>query len=259
MTKTVIFIHGAWMTPASWGGFPTVFESAGFTTSAPAWPYMERPVADLRESPADELHNLGITDIVDHYAAAIAQLPEPPVIVGHSFGGLVTQLLLDRGLGAAGVAIDPAPPRGVLPAAGAIKTSFAVFSKWKGWDVVHTMSESAFRSGFANGLTADQQTTAYVEQVVPAPGKIFFQAAIGKENGVDWKKPDRAPLLFVAGGIDKTVPSSMVHANYRKACKHNNRTELKDYPDRCHFQMAQDGWETVANDCLTWVTKVLSS
>ena len=253
MTSHIMFVHGAWMTPSSWDNFRPVFETAGFTTVAPAWPYMDRPVADLNASPAAELKHLGITDIVDHYAAELAKLPEPPIIVGHSFGGLVTQLLLNRGLGVAGIAIDPAPPRGVLPAPAAFKTSWAVFSKFGGWSKIHTMSEKNFASGFANALTAGQQHAEYQAQVVPAPGRIFFQAAFGIANGLDWKRTNRAPLLLVGGGVDKTVPLSMVKSNFAKASRNKARTDIREYPDRCHFQMAQDGWEQVAQDCVAWI------
>lgn len=253
MAKTILFIHGAWLTPASWEGFMAPFKAEGYECIAPAWPYMDRPIEELRSDPAPELKHLGVGDIVDHYARIISTLPEQPILVGHSFGGLMVQLLLDRGFGVAGVAIDPAPPRGVLAAPGAIVTSLAVFSKWRGWAKVHTMSEQGFRKGFAGKLAPEQQREYYREYIVPAPGRIFFQAAFGAQTGVKYKNPARPPLMFTAGLEDKTVPPSMVRSNYKKQSRAGSPTELLELPGFCHFVMKQDGWQDVAAKILDWL------
>ncbi|CAN5613813.1 alpha/beta fold hydrolase [soil metagenome] len=253
MAKTVLFIHGAWLTPDSWNGFMEPFKAAGYECIAPAWPYMDRPIDQLRNNPAPELKHLGVSDIVDHYAGIIATLPEQPILVGHSFGGLVVQRLLDRGLGIAGVAIDPAPPRGVLAAPAAVVTSLAVLGSWRGWAKVHSMSEKAFRKGFAGKLTPEQQTHYYRNNIVPAPGRIFFQAAFGAQTGVKFKNPARPPLFLTAGLEDKTVPPSMVRSNYKKQTRAGSPTELLELPGFCHFVMVQEGWQTVADKILTWL------
>ena len=170
---------------------------------------------------------LGIAEIADHYARIAESLPEPPILVGHSFGGLIVELLLDRGIGVAGVAIDPAPPRGVLATPRAVLTGLPVLFSWRGWSRVHTMSEKNFRSGFANGLTPEQQTKHFfLEHVVPAPGRIVFQDALGIGTKIRYDNPDRAPLLLIGGTDDRTVPVGMVRSNYE--------VQASDIPDRVH-------------------------
>ena len=257
MTRTVLFIHGAWLTHASWDEFRAEFEKRGYQTVAPAWPYMDRSIKELRESPAPELNHLGIAEIADHYARIAESLPEPPILVGHSFGGLIVELLLDRGIGVAGVAIDPAPPRGVLATPRAVLTGLPVLFSWRGWSRVHTMSEKNFRSGFANGLTAEQQTRHYAEDVVPTPGRIVFQDALGIGTKIHYDNPDRAPLLLIGGTDDRTIPIGMVRSNHKKSQRAGSPTELIEYPGRCHYQMAQDGWEKVADNIIAWIGKVL--
>src|SRR4051812_42802483 len=172
MSRTIVFIHGAWLTPASWSPFKDEFESRGYTCIAPAWPYMDRPVEELRRAPAPELKTLGIGEILEHYAGIVQGLEEPPILIGHSFGGLIVQLLLDRGLGVAGVAVDPASPRWVLARPQAVITSLSIFTSWRGWQKIHTMSEQAFDKGFGNEMTPSEQREAYRSQIVPAPGRI---------------------------------------------------------------------------------------
>ena len=132
MSKTIMFIHGAWVTPSCWANFRSLFESLGYATVAPAWPYLDEPVAQLQKQIDPRFADLTIKLLVDHYAQKIADLPEPPILVGHSFGGLIVQLLLDRGLGQAGVAVDSGPPRGVLPSWIAIKSALPVLLSWRG-------------------------------------------------------------------------------------------------------------------------------
>jgi len=155
--RLVVFIHGAWVTPLCWERFQSRFEAQGYTCLAPAWPFDDRSVEELRAKPAPELARVGIAEIVDHYAAIIAGLEELPILIGHSFGGLFVQLLLDRGLGVAGVAIDPAPPRGVLPGPKAIRASFHVIRRWRGWRKTLTIGFKQFCWGFVPTQPADEQ------------------------------------------------------------------------------------------------------
>ena len=177
MTKTVIFVHGAWLTPKAWDAWRAYFEAAGYQTVAPTWPHMDRPIDALRSSPDPALAKLNVVDIVDHYAAEIAKLDEPPIIIGHSFGGLITMMLLDRGCGVAGVVLDPAPPRGVIPGLRSILSALPVLTSWNGWNRVLTMSRNGFATTFANTLPAGVVDTEYDTYVVPAPGRPYFQAA----------------------------------------------------------------------------------
>jgi len=253
MARTIVFIHGAWLSPVSWTTFMTEFTARGYACQAPAWPYLDRPVRELRANPDPDLAHLGITEIVDHYAKLINALDEPPILIGHSFGGLVVQLLLDRGLGAAGVAIDPAPARGILAGPVTIKTGWPVLSTWKGWAKIHTMSEAVFASSFGNALAAGEQHDAYRDFIVPAPGRIFFQAAFGIANKIHWNNPKRAPLLLTAGGLDRTVEPGMVRKNYKKASAAQSTTTLLELPGKCHFLMVQNGWRDVAAQILDWL------
>ncbi|MDR3455322.1 MAG: alpha/beta fold hydrolase [Rhodoferax sp.] len=249
---TIMLIHGAWMTPDCWSQFRSCYEARGYACVAPAWPYLERPVEALRRSPAPELAKLTIKSLVDYHESLIRALPEPPILIGHSFGGLIVQMLLDRGLGAAGVAIDAGPPRGVLPSFTAIRAALPVLLAWRGWRRVLTMSFHSFASTFANTLPAGEQRPAYDRYVVPAPGRIYFQAALGIGNAVDFSNPNRAPLLLMAGGEDRTSTPSMARAMYRKHSRSPVRTDLIGFPGRSHWLIAEAGWREVAEKALDW-------
>ena len=259
MSKTIMLIHGAWLTPAGWEPFKTRFETQGYKVIAPAWPYDDRPVAELKRSPHPELKNLTVAKIVDHYATKVRELPEPPIIIGHSFGGLFTQLLLDRGLGAAGVAIDPAAPRGVIVGPTALISALPVLLAWNGWNRVLTMSFEGFSKNFANGLPEGEKRAAYERQIVPTPGRVYFDGAIGIGTGVNWKNPTRAPLLLIAGEKDRTVTPGMVEATYRKHSTSPAVTAFKLFPGRSHFLCAEPGWEEVADYAITWASQHAST
>jgi pimeloyl-ACP methyl ester carboxylesterase len=252
MPKTIVFIHGAWVTPACWEFFKRRYEARGHTCIAPAWPFDERPVAELRRQPEAGLAGLGIAEIVEAYAAVIKALPEPPILMGHSFGGLFVQLLLDRGLGAAGVAIDPGPPRGVLPAPTAVRAALFVFLTWAGWRKAVTMPFKAFQWGFAHTLPADQQRAAFVAHIVPTPGRIYYQAVLGRHTAVDFANDQRAPLLLIAGEFDRTATAGMTRAMYRKHSASKAVTAFKEFAGRTHWLIAAPGWEEVADHAITW-------
>lgn len=252
--QTIVFVHGAWMTPTCWSQWTERFRAAGYECVAPAWPYMDSGVQALRDSPPDELATVGLPEIVDHYAAVADALDEP-VFVGHSFGGLVVQLLLDRGLGAAGVALHPGPPRGVLPSVDAVRASLPVATTWNHQNKVVRMSFEDFCWGWAADLPPDEQRRAYDDLVVPTPGRVFFQAATGpftRITKVDFER-ERAPLFIVAGGKDRTVSASMNEKNFKLAQKSPSRTDFKLYPERTHFTLGAPGWEAVADDVQAWI------
>jgi pimeloyl-ACP methyl ester carboxylesterase len=201
--STVLFITGAWMHTSSWDKFRSAFEEAGYKTLAPAWPYLDAPTAaELRANVDKRFGGLSFGKIVDHYAAIIDGLDEQPIIVGHSMGGLITQLLLDRGYGAAGIAIDPGPVAGALP--GPVSLLAALPPILAGWDVPFTITREGFAKNFANILSPEEQKAAYDDYVVPTPSRIFFQAAsmIGTAVKV---KARRQPLLVMAAEHDRTV------------------------------------------------------
>jgi pimeloyl-ACP methyl ester carboxylesterase len=252
MSKTILLVHGAWVTTHCWSGFREFFEEEGYTVVVPAWPYMDRPVEALKRNPDPRIAALTIKDLVDHFEKHIRSLPEAPIIVGHSFGGLIVQMLLDRGLGAAGVAMDAGPPRGVLPSPGAIKSALPVLLAWRGWSRILSMSFKGFSTTFANTLLPLQLRETYDEYIVPAPGRIYFQAALGLGNAVRFKNPKRPPLLLTAAAEDRTSTPSMVRAMYRKHSQAPSPTNIVEFPNRSHWLIAEPGWEEVAGAILKW-------
>ena len=238
------------------------YEALGHSVLAPSWPHDERPVAELRASPRTELVGVGVAEIVAHYIQIVSDLTarltaegkEPPILIGHSFGGLFVQMLLDRGLGRAGVAIDPAPPRGVLPTLDAVRAGFPVVSTWGGAKKIHTLSFADFQWGWVHTLPEPEQRAAYDRFCVPTPGKVYFDALAAPFNAamkIGFENP-RAPLLLIAGTADRTVPAAMVRATYKLQKRSPSRTELREFEGRTHWICAQPGWEEVADAALAW-------
>lgn len=254
MSKTILFIHGAWLTPEIWSPWRAHYEALGYTTLAPAWPLMDRPADELRSNPHPQLGKLTLSRIVGHYASVIEALPEKPILIGHSYGGLIVQMLLDRGLGAAGVSIDPGPAAGIRPGPKAFLSALPVFLAWRGWSRTLTMRFGAFAKNFASGLPEAEQRTAYSRHVVPAPGRIYYQSVLGLGAGIEWKNPNRAPLLLVSGADDRTVEPSMVRQNLKRYAASPAATAFKSFPGRSHFLIAAPGWEEIADESLQWAT-----
>lgn len=263
-SKTVVLIHGLWVTPRSWENFKHRYEARGYTVLAPAWPGIAGDPANLRRDAAS-LHGVGIAEVVAHYEKIIRALPEPPIIIGHSYGGLITQLLLDRGLGAAGVAIDSVPPKGiyVLPVStyealtpalvnpAVAKRTYAIpFARW--WRV------------FAGTLPEAEARAAYDAQVIPASGRAIFQAALsnvtpGSLATVNFANPNRAPLLVIGGGKDVIMPAALSRKIYAKHRASPVRTDYKEFADRDHYLVSGPGWEEVADHALDWAESATAS
>ncbi|MBA3360260.1 MAG: alpha/beta hydrolase [Acidimicrobiia bacterium] len=246
---TIVLIHGAWLSPASWDRFAQRFEASGYRCLVPAWPFEDRSPEDLRTTPLPQLASVGVKEIVDHLAAQIAPLSDV-VLVGHSFGGLFVQQLLDRGLGRAAVAIHPAPGRGVFPDPAAFKASQGVLKVWSFWKKVLTMSRNDFDRFFANGLPDEQRAVEYETQVVPTPGRIFFQAATApfhRATEVRYDNPTRSPLLLISGSEDRTVPAALVKKTHLRHQGSPAVTELVEFPGRSHYTIREPGWEQVAD------------
>jgi len=253
VSKTVVFIHGAWMVPASWDNFRKSFEAAGFNTHAPAWPYLDNaPPDELRRNPPAGLGALGIASIVDHYQSFITSLPEKPLIIGHSFGGLFTQLLLDRGLGWGGVAIDPAPIAFDVPGVVSLAAAAPVLFRWQGWDLPFTLSREAFAANFANAAPPDVQAEAYDKLVVPAPGRIFYEGAFWIGTTVHPRRRTQ-PLLITVGEKDRTVTPFTAMQAFNIQRTSPAETDFKYFPGHSHFLIAEPGWEDVANYILRWI------
>ncbi len=250
--QTILCIHGAWLTPLSWEKFRARYEAAGHRVLAPAWPYEEVPIEQLRRSPDPRLKKLTITQIVDHYDRIVRGLPAAPILMGHSYGGLFVQLLLDRGLGSAGVAIDTVPPRGVIPSPRMLMSATPVLMKPFGWNRVLEMSYSAFANTFAQTLPEPEKRPAFDRYWAPTPGRIYYQAAMQVGMGIEKGNQHRAPLLMIAGSEDKTVTPADVEAAYERQKWSPAHTELKVFPGRSHFLIAEPGWEEIADFALEW-------
>jgi alpha-beta hydrolase superfamily lysophospholipase len=260
----LMLIHGAWLSSNSWDTFAEYFENRGFAVSAPEWPRKQGDVENLRKD-ANEIEGLGLTEIVDHYASEIQALDEPPVLIGHSYGGLIVELLLDRGLGRAGVAMSPAPPKGILvlpfSTLKAAAPALAHPSKWHG---VVTLTPEEFTYGFVNTFSPEDASAAYEKYAVPETGQIFYEAGFANfhlhpPTELHFKNGDRAPLLIVGAEKDHTVPASVSHKQYKKYEKSDAQTDYVEYPGRPHLMMVAEGWEEIAAGIESWIDGVLAA
>ena len=255
--KTIVLIHGLWMTALSWEYWVARYEDRGFEVIARSWPGMDGDIDELRHDPSG-IEHLGIEEIVDYYAAIIAELDRPPIIMGHSFGGAFTQILLDRGLGAAGVAIDSGPVKGLLALpASTLKTGFPVLKNPANDHRAVPLTPEEFHYAFTNTLSDEESLAVYERYAVPGTGRVLFQGAFANFNphspaAVDFKNSRRAPLLFIAGGDDHVAPASLNESNLEHYRKSDAITELKEFPGRSHYTLGQEGWEEVADYALNW-------
>jgi pimeloyl-ACP methyl ester carboxylesterase len=261
-TTPLMFIHVAWLSSNSWENYVDYFGKRGFAVSAPEWPRKQGGVEEIRET-ADDSAGLGVTEIVDHYTKLINELDQPPVIVGHSYGGLFTELLLDRGLGRAGVAMSPAPPRGILvlpfSTLKAASPALAHPSKWHG---VVTLTLEEFTYGFVNTYSPEEAEKAYERYSVPETGQIFYEAGFANfhlhpPTEVHFKNEDRAPLLLVGADKDNTVPASLTKAQYKRYEKSPAQTDYIEFEGRPHLHMTAPDWEEVAAGVDTWLDGIL--
>ena len=254
MPKTIVLVHGAWLNSVSWEGFKKRYEERGYTVIAPDWPYDDHPPAELRASPRPELARTGQRDIIAHYEKIIRALPAPPILIGHSAGGVFVQHLLDRGLGAAGVAINPAPTPGVPLYPHAIVSALPVFLDPLSWKKVKHMSRRFFHRRFAQLISAGQSDALYDRYVVPTAGRVYWDGVVGK-IGIDWDSKIRPPLLLIGGGKDLIADAAMTRAIFRKQSRARSATELKIFDDRSHWTCLDPGWEEVADHALDWAER----
>jgi pimeloyl-ACP methyl ester carboxylesterase len=257
--RTIVLIHGMWMTPLSWEHWASRYRERGHNVLAPAWPGLDKEPEELRRDPSP-LRDLSITDAVDHYDEIIRGLDQPPIIIGHSFGGLFTQLLADRGLGAAVVALDTAAPKGVLKLP--LSTLRAAWPALKNPRNLHKetpLTRDQFYWCFTNALSREDSDAVYDRHYIPGSGRPFFQAGYANFNPnaptkIDYRNPNRPPLLLVTGTEDRICPPAINRSNFKKQRQAPSVTDSKEYPGRCHFP-GQDGWEEVADYVLSWTTE----
>jgi non-heme chloroperoxidase len=254
----VVFIHGLWLHADSWSAWVERFRAAGYEPQAPGWPGDGETVEATRAQP-QSVAGHGINDVVAHYAEIIKGLDQPPVIVGHSFGGLIAQRLLGEGIGAAGVAIDAAPIKGVilLPVS-ALKVASIALKKPSNKNKPVALTEDEFRYGFGNAIPADESKELFDRWAIPSPGKPLFEAAFANFTPksparVNTHNSTRPPLLLTAGGQDHTVPASITHSTL-KLYRHSKAvTDIREFPDRGHSLCIDHGWEEVADTVLEWL------
>jgi pimeloyl-ACP methyl ester carboxylesterase len=257
---TIVLIHGAWMTPRSWDPFRGFYEQRGYRVLTPPWSRLEGEVEEIRRDPSP-MAGLGIAEIVDGYEQVIRMLDEPPIIIGHSFGGLFVQMLLDRGLGLAGVAIDAAAPKGVLRLPfSQIRALSPVLLNPANIRRAVPLDFEQFRYAFANTMTEREAREAFQLNAIPTPGRIVFQAGLANFNPraatkVDYRNDRRAPLLLIAGSEDHIVPASVNQSNLRKYRHSTATTDFAEFSGRSHLIVAQTGWEEVAEHALSWAQR----
>ena len=258
--QPVVFVHGLWLLPGSWGRWATLFEEAGFTALTPGWPDDPETVAEANAAP-EVMARKTIGQVADHFDAVIRGLDKKPAIIGHSFGGLLAQILAGRGLSAATVAIDPAPFRGVLPLPlSALKSAWPVLGNPANRNRAIPLTYEQFRFGFANAVSEEEAKQLYETFAVPASGTPLFQAAAANLNPwteakVDTKNRERGPLLIISGEKDNTVPWSIANASYKQQMDNDAITEIVEIPNRGHALTIDSGWREVADKALHFIKR----
>jgi pimeloyl-ACP methyl ester carboxylesterase len=256
----VVFVHGLWLLPSSWDRWAEVFDQAGYAPVSPGWPDDPETVAEAKEHPEVFAHKT-VGDVADHFEEVVGGLTKKPAIIGHSFGGLLAQILAGRGRSVASVAIDPAPFRGVLPLPiSALKSGSPVLHNPANRNRAVPLTYEQFRYGFANAVSEDEAKQLYDAYAVPAPGAPLFQAATANLNPwteakVNSKSPDRGPLLLISGEKDHTVPWALTNAAYKKQKRNESVTEIVEIPGRGHALTIDSGWREVCDTALNFVKR----
>jgi non-heme chloroperoxidase len=256
----VVFIHGLWLLPSSWDRWAELFEEAGFAAVAPSWPDDPETVDEARAHP-EVLAGKRIGQVADHVAEVIAAVTKKPVVMGHSTGGLLAQIIADRGLSAVTVAIDPGPFRGVLPLPiSALRSSAPVLANPLNRGRAVTLTLDQFKYGWANALSDEEAKELYESYHVAAPGVALMQMANANLNPrteakLDPANPNRGPLLIIDGEKDHTVPWAIANASYKRQRRNSAVTEIAKIPNRGHSLTIDSGWREVANTALQFVQR----
>jgi pimeloyl-ACP methyl ester carboxylesterase len=258
--QPVVFVHGLWLLPSSWDRWVAVFEEAGYAPLTPGWPDDPETVSEAHAHP-ETFAGKTVGQVADHFEQIIGGLTRPPAVIGHSFGGLLAQILAGRGLAAAAVAIDPAPFRGVLPLPiSALRSARPVLGNPANRGRAVALTYEQFRFAFANAVDEQEAHGLYETFAVPAPGAPLFQAATANLNPwteakVDSRNPHRGPLLIISGERDNTVPWSIANASYRKQQRNEAVTEIVEIAGRGHALTIDSGWREVADTALAFVRR----
>jgi len=255
-----VFIHGLWLLPSSWDRWATVFEESGYLPLTPGWPDDPETVKEAKAHPEVFAHK-SVGQVADHFEVIVRELAKKPAIIGHSFGGLLAQILAGRGLAAATVAIDPAPFRGVLPLPiSALKSASPVLGHPANRSRAVPLTYEQFRFGFANAVSEKEAQQLYETFAVPASGLPLFQAATANLNPwteakVATTNPKRGPLLIIDGERDNTVPWAIANASYKRQKRNKGVTEIVKIPNRGHALTIDSGWREVADTALAFIQR----
>ena len=256
----VVFVHGLWLLPSSWERWAGLFEEAGYVAVSPGWPDDPETVEEAKEQP-EVFARKSVGEVADHFESVIRGLERKPAVIGHSFGGLLTEILAGRGLAAVSVAISPAPFRGVLPLPiSALRVASTALKNPANYNRAVPLTYDQFRYGFANAVSEDEAKELYEAYSVPGPGKPLFQAAAANLNPwteakVDARNPERGPLLIVSSDQDHTVPPAIARASFKKEKKNPGVTEYVELEGRGHAMTIDGGWREVADTALAFVQR----
>lgn len=254
----VVFIHGLWLHSTSWSSWVELFAAAGYETLTPEWPGVPNSIEAARKNPEGQAGK-GISDIVTHYASVLKAMDRKPVVIGHSFGGLIAQNLLSQDLATAAVAIDPAPIKGVraLPLA-QLRSGFPVLRNPANKKKTVALTVQQFRYAFGNAIGAEESAALHEEWTIPGPGRPLFEAAFANFSqhspaAVNTQNATRGPLLLISGGQDHTVPDVVTRSTFKLYKDSGASTELRQFPDRGHSLTIDSGWREIADATLEWL------
>ena len=258
--QPIVFVHGLWLLPSSWDRWAALFEGAGYTALQPGWPDDPDTVEEANAKPEVFAHKT-VGQVADHFEVIIRGLNKKPAVIGHSFGGLLVQMLSGRGVAAATVAIDPGPFRGVLPLPlTALKSAWPVLGNPANRNRAIPLTYEQFRFGFANAVSEEEARELYKTYAVPASGVPLFQAATANLNPwteakVDVENPDRGPVLIISGEKDNTVPWAIANASFKRQQKNRGVTEIVEMKNRGHALVIDSGWREVADTALAFIRR----
>jgi pimeloyl-ACP methyl ester carboxylesterase len=257
LTDTIVLIHGLWLTALSWEHWIGRYRARGYRILAPNWPGLDATIEELRRKPS-AMARLGVTEIADHYDHLVRDLGHPPVIVGHSVGGLAAQILLDRGLGAAGVSIAPAPAKGAMARPiPLLRADLAALRLLRHDHAAIPLTSRQFHRVVTNTLSQQLAIEAFERYYVPGPARTIRQVSFanltrGAATSVDFSNDRRAPLLLIAGGRDRIFPVTAARSSFERYRRSTAVTAYQEFPERSHFTIGEPGWERVADYALRW-------
>lgn len=262
---TIVLIHGLWVTPRSWEHWVPHFEARGYHVLTPAYPGLEVEVEALRADPSP-IEALTVPAVVESLETTLRGLDRPPIIMGHSFGGLLTQILMDHGFGAAGVVIDSAPTEGILVVpVSQIRATFPVLRNPANRHKAVGFTPQQFHFAFTNTLSDEESAAVYERYHIPAPGNFVWGPLLAnftpghQDTYVNFENENRAPLLFIAGGDDNLLPPAINESNAKHYRHVKAATDYKEFPGRSHYTLGQAGWEEVADYALDWAERQLQA